>query len=156
MGLNPQVQVAGIEGRLPSSFNMATEDVGKNVKPVVSGGGGGKGKILFGEEADELRKKLTLFTHKVHIPGPDYLKGKGIQPNDYAEAFKGAIKFGEDTWYALSTDGKGIYKYVESLGKVHWNGSSLDLVNPLKGQGLPPEIIKHFNFNVKGANTPWR
>ena len=41
LGLNPQARLAGVNGEsIPSAFNNMAEEPVKNIKPVVSGGGG--------------------------------------------------------------------------------------------------------------------
>ncbi|WP_324711153.1 hypothetical protein [Pseudomonas citronellolis] len=101
-------------------------------------------------------EKPTLVTNPKHVPGGDgFRPSAGVQPSDYADAYKSAVKIG-NAWWGVSTDGQSIYRYFESGdGTVHWAGSTGDSRNPLKQKDVHPQVLKVFGFKAKGSKSPW-
>ena len=76
-----------------------------------------------------------------------YPAKKGTQPPDAYQAYEFNAHYDGKAWYARGNDG-GIYRYFDGNdGTVHWSGSLIDPVSPLK---VPDHVYEIFNIRVKG------
>ncbi|MBQ4142673.1 MAG: hypothetical protein IJD43_04270 [Thermoguttaceae bacterium] len=108
--------------------------VDKVTSKVPTPGGDPTDKVGFAKNVTKPTKRYNgpkpkYKINKQHVPSPQYKHSKTPLPSDAEVAYKNAVPRDIDdgsTWYALSTDGKQIYRYSgnnNNSNEVHFSGA---------------------------------
>ena len=101
--------------------------------------------------------KPETFRHPKHNNGSGRKKGEysSPEPADSELALQRlSVKGADNNWYARSTDGKSIYRYMgakSGKGIYHWTGTTGDPKARLRPKS---GIIKALGFATQGSKRP--